>query len=571
MTRKTPNIDACAGQAQRKLLENRIVFFGGPIHTLAGDGTGRLAGPDAGRGEAVEAVGVWGDRITAVGTRREVEAALTTGDGRRPRPVDLRGAALLPGLVDAHTHLGSFGLRLSLVDLEGVASLERVGALVAAAAAGLPAGRWVRGGGWNKNLWPGGRFPSRHDLDRVAPHHPVALSSKDGHTLWLNSEALRLAGVTAETPDPPGGEIERDTDGVPTGILKENAMEFGYRSMDQPSAEDYAACMERAQAEVHRLGLVGVHDMEGRESFRALESLELAGRLNLRVWMYVPHEFIDGLDQFGVQGNFGTACLKIAGLKAFLDGALGSHTADMLEPYEGSDNRGIETMTAEAFETLVARATAARLPVAVHAIGDRANRKALDAFELHREAARAAGVRHRIEHVQLLHPRDVPRLGSLEVVASMQPIHAPSDRDVADALWGERARTGYAWRSVAAHGAALAFGSDVPVESANPLHGLYAAATRRHPQAPEREPWHPEEAVGIRQAVWAYTVGAAYAVRAETERGTIEPGKLADLVVLGDDILAPDVIAGRPGAAEVLLRTRVVATMVGGSFVHGEL
>lgn len=548
------------GQASPSPLDQRSVFFGGPIHTLA---------PDIGR---VEAVGVMGNRIAAVGTRHEVEAALTTGDGRRPQPIDLDGATLLPGLVDAHTHIGSFGLRLSLVDLEGVASLERACALVGEAAAGLPPGRWVRGGGWNKNLWPGGHFPTRHDLDRVSPHNPVALSSKDGHTFWLNTEALRLADVTADTPDPPGGEIERKADGLPTGILKENAMEFAFRSMDQPTAEEYATCMERAQAAAHALGLVGVHDMEGRESFRALQSLEAGGRLTLRVWMYVPHEFIDGLEQFGVLGGFGTARLKIAGLKAFLDGALGSQTADMLEPYVGSPgNRGIETMTAEVFTELVGRASAARLPLAVHAIGDRANRKALDAFEAHLAVTRAAGLRHRIEHVQLLHPADIPRLGRLGVTASMQPIHAPSDRDLADALWGERAAGGYAWRSVVGHGAVLAFGSDVPVETANPFYGLYAAMTRKHFQDPEREPWRPDETVTPLQAVLAYTVGAAYASGSEAERGTLEPGKLADLVVVADDILAPGIVDGKPGAAEVLLRTRAIATLVDGKFVHGEL
>jgi len=253
-------------------------------------------------------------------------------------------------------------------------------------------------------------------------------------------------------------------------------------------------------------------------------------------------------------------------VKAFLDGALGSQTADMLAPYEGGgQGTGLATMTPGAFSALVKRAAAARLPVAVHAIGDRANRVALDAFEEHLETSRAAGLRHRIEHVQLLHPDDVPRLGRLGVVASMQPIHAPSDRDMAEDYWGRRCAGGYAWRSVADAGAVLAFGSDVPVETLDPLQGIFAAVTRRSPLEPEREPWYPEQAVSPLEAVRAYTTGAAWAVGAERERGTLEPGNLADLVVLSDDILAPG------AAPEVMLRTRVEATVVGGRLVHGRL
>jgi len=534
---------------------DRTVFFGGPIHSLAGPAGDSL----------VEALGVWGGAIAAVGARSEVEQALTTGDGRRPRPVDLRGATLLPGFVDCHTHIGSFGLRLSLVDLDGVTSLEEACEMVRRAAQALPRGRWVRGGGFNKNLWPGRCFPTRSDLDRVAPDNPVALSSKDGHTLWLNSEGLRLAGVNRDTADPPGGEIERNASGEPTGILKETATELGYKVVDQPSPEEYAGCLERAAAEAAARGLVGVHDMEGRESFKALQALRAAGRLGLRVWIYLPEEFLGHLEAVGLQCGFGDPYLRVAGVKAFLDGALGSQTADMLAPYEGSGGRGLATMTAEAFSALVGRAAAARLPVAVHAIGDRANRKAIDAFEEHLEVSRAGGLRHRIEHVQLLDPADVPRLGRLGLVASMQPTHAPSDRDMAEAYWGARCATGYAWRSVAAGGAVLAFGSDVPVENLDPLRGIYAAVTRRNPADPDRAPWYPEEAVSPLEAVRAYTAGAAWAVGAERERGTLEPGKAADLVVLADDILSP---GGDPG---VILRTRVEATVVGGRLVHGSL
>jgi hypothetical protein len=531
----------------------RAVFFGGPIRTLR---------PDR---PLLEAVGVAGGRIVCTGSRAEVQSRLTTGDGRRPRPVDLKGLALFPGLVDAHTHLGSYGLRLDWVDLDGVASLEEACGIVARAAAGAAPGKWVRGGGWNKNLWPGGRLPTRADLDRAAPGNPVALSSKDGHALWLNSEALRRAGITRDTPDPPGGEIVRDRSGEPTGILKEKAMDLGYRVVEQPSPEEYAACLERAARLANAHGLVGVHDMEGRSSFRACQALAAAGRLSLRVWMYLPAEHLGSLEDVGLEGGFGGLYLTVAGVKAFLDGALGSQTADLLRPYEGGRDHGLPTMQAEAFTDLVARAVRARLPVAVHAIGDRANRKALDAFEANLGATRAARLRHRIEHAQLVHPDDIPRFGRLGVVASMQPIHAPSDRDMAERYWGARCATAYAWRSLADAGAELAFGSDVPVETLDPIQGLYAAVTRKHPLDPGREAWYPEQALTLPEALWAYTGGAAGAVGAEREMGTIEVGKRADFTVLSDDVLADGF------DPEALLQVRVVATVVGGNVVHGHL
>jgi len=543
-----------------------LIIYGGPIRTMT-------------RGRpTVEAVGVRGHRIVAVGSRVEVERVLTDGNGHRPRPVDLEGSLLLPGFVDSHTHLGGFGALLGVVDLDGVTPLEEALRRVALFAGSVPPGKWVLGGRWNKNLW-GERFPSREDLDRVVPDRPVALYSKDGHCWWCNSEALRRAGLTAETPDPPGGEIERGPDGRPTGILKENAGLSMWAAIDQPDLSQYAAGVARAVARVNELGLVGICNMEGRDTLKALQSLERSGNLTLRVWTYLPEEQVGSLSATGVESGFGSSLLKIAGVKAFLDGALGSQTADMLAPFEGSGSRGIETMTAGAFADLVGRASAEGLAVAVHAIGDRACRKALDAFEVHREVWRAAGLRHRLEHLQLLDPADLHRAGQLGLVASMQPIHAPSDRDIAERYWGPaRSALGYAWRAVAGAGAVLAFGSDVPVETCDPLRGLYAAVTRRHPANPDREPWHFEQAVTPLQAVRAYTVGAAWSVGEENERGTIEPGKLADFVVLSEDILA---IAEPPGSppdavsAEVadrfgvvVAKTRVRATIVGGRFVY---
>jgi predicted amidohydrolase YtcJ len=551
------------------------VLYGGTIRTL-------VSGLPV-----VEAVGFRGDRIAAVGSRLEVERCLTSAGRQRPRSVDLEGALVLPGLVDSHTHLGSLGSLLETVDLDGASSLEEALRRVTRQAETSSSDKWVFGGRWNKNLW-GGRFPSRLDLDRAVPGRAVALHSKDGHCWWLSTEALRRAGVTAETADPPGGEIERAPDGTPTGILKESAGELVRRGMERPDPDALVSRMARAVSRLNAAGLVGVCNMEGGESLRSLQVLDRTGDLSLRVWSYLPEETLESLATTGILSGFGGPRLKIAGVKVFLDGALGSQTADMLEPYEGSSGQGIAVLDAGAFADFVGRAAAAGLAVAAHAIGDRATRKALDGFEISRATWRAAGLRQRIEHLQLLAPADVQRVGRLGLVASMQPIHAPCDRDVAEKHWGTtRSALGYAWRSVAAAGAVLAFGSDAPVETCDPLHGLFAAVTRRHPGDPSREPWFEEQALTPLEAVRAYTVGAAWSVGAERERGTIEVGKLADFTLLSRDILSSHILYSRgehpiaedekvASAARDLfgtevLKAKVQATIVGGKCVWGEL
>ncbi len=529
-----------------------VVIFGGPIRTMDDSCP------------VVEAIGLEAGLVRAVGSRADVTSALARENGGRPRLFDLKGATLLPGFVDSHVHLGSFASRMAEVDLDGLRTLDEVLMAVARFARTVPAGRWVRGGGFNKNLWGDGRFPSRTDLDRVVPDKPVGLSSKDGHTTWLNSEALRRLGLTRDTPDPPGGEIERDPSGEPTGILKENAGSLFWSAIPEPTAEEAARSLLGAVEVANKLGLVGVSNMEGRESFRALQSLDASGQLTLRVWQYLPIEELPSLRALGLASGFGGGCLRLGGVKAFLDGALGSQTADMLDPFEGTASHGKRTLEPGVFAELVEQATALGLAVAVHAIGDRANRTALDAFEKHQEAWHAAGLRHRIEHAQLVDLSDQGRFGKLGVIASMQPLHAPSDRDIADRHWGpRRSAYGYAWRSIAASGATLAFGSDVPVEVCDPLQGLFAATTRRHPKDPDRAPWHPEETVSMLDAVRAYTSGAARAVRAEEARGILRPGFAADCTIISNDILAPGFDPRR------LLETEVVATVVGGRFVFG--
>jgi len=504
-----------------------------------------------------EALAISGDRVVAAGALNELDA-LRTPD---TKDVDLAQATVLPGLIDAHLHFVSYSLRLARVDLHEVPTLEEALRRVAERAAVTEPGTWIRGGGWNCNLWGDGAFPHRHDLDRVAPDHPVVLSSKDGHSVWANSRALERAGVTRDTSDPFGGQIRRDASGQPTGILQENAERLVYDVLPQPSLSEVRAACRQGFANAHRMGLTGIHDCEGDQALAAFQELHKRGELGLRTLMHIPSANLDAAISMGVRDGLGDPWLRLSGIKAFSDGALGSRSAWMIEPYEDDPaNTGIPTTTPEALVELVSKANAAGLSVAIHAIGDAANRAVLDAIAVVRTRGQSP-LRNRIEHVQLLHPDDLPRLAQLDVIASMQPIHATGDMHIADKHWGSRAATGYAWRSLLEAGTHLAFGSDAPVEPISPLLGIHAAVTRRRTDGtPGPEGWYPEQRLTVHQAVHAYTLGAAYASGEEALKGSLAPGKLADLVVLDRDIFQID-----PAR---IYETEVVATMIGGRFVY---
>ncbi len=516
---------------------------------------------DAGR-PLVEAIAAGGEWILATGTAEELAAAFPAH-----RRVDLGGRTVLPGFIDSHIHLFSYGLQLRRVELRDSRSLAQAVQHVAQAASAAPEGSWVIGRGWNKNLWAEGRWPARDDLDPVSAGHPVAMTSKDGHLLWVNSAALARAGIGPGTADPRGGEIVRDAAGRPTGLLKEEARALVQALLDRPGPAALRAALEEATAAAHRVGLVGAHSMvrDGPwpEAFALLQGARRQGRLRLRVWITIPLDQLDRAAALGLRTGLGDHWLRVGGVKIYADGTLGSQTASMLEPFEGQPgNTGIAIHTADELRDFVGRAVAAGLWPTIHAIGDRANRDVLDVFAAHREAARRTGVRFRIEHVQLLHPADLPRLAELGVIASMQPIHCTSDRDIADRYWGARSRTAYAWRSLRQEGAVLAFGSDAPVEVIDPWQGLYAATTRRRPDDP-RGTWYGEETLTVEEAVRAYTVGAAFASGEEDSKGTLAPGRLADFIVLDRDVMTE-------GAADPrsLLQVRVLATIIGGEVVH---
>jgi hypothetical protein len=524
-----------------------LVLFNGDIHTMD------AAVPRA------QAMAISGNRVLATGSSDEMRGLLAS-DGQA---VDLRGRTVVPGFTDSHLHFMSYGLSLMQIDLAEVPSLEEALDRVAARAESTPAGQWLTGRGWDHTLWEGGDFPTRQDLDRIAPEHPVWLRRKCGHAGWANTRALELAGITSETPDPPGGAIDHEPEtGQPTGILKETAMDLVADLFDEPSLDEAASAIKVATANAHKHGLVGVHTMEGAVAFRAFQQLEMDGELGMRILIQIPEENLDAAIQAGLRSGFGNECLRIGGLKAFADGALGARTAFMLEPFEGEPNNyGIAVSDAQHLRKVVGKASRAGIAAFVHAIGDRANREVLDAVEASRQAGEGPGLRHRIEHTQLLHPDDIPRLAELGVIASMQPIHATQDMLVADELWGDRSAGAYAFRSLLDSGAVLAFGSDSPVEDLNVMKGIHAAVTRRRADgSPGAEGWYPEQRLTVAESVYAYTAGAAFASGEEAIKGALAPGKLADLVVLSQDIFTIDPMA--------ILDTEVVATMFDGEFVY---
>jgi len=506
----------------------------------------------------VEALATAGGRIIAIGSAAELRSTYSGFTH-----VDLGGRAVLPGFVDSHIHLPSYGISLRRVELRDARTLSEAVSRVGAAARRARAGEWVRGHGWDKNLWPEDRFPTRGDLDPATGDTPVVLSSKDGHLAWVNSSAFRLAGIDTRTADPPGGEITRDRRGEPTGILKEEAVGLIRKAIPAEDVESIDAGIREAMAIMHRFGIVAVHSFvgtdafDGAATFAAYQRLVASDELRLRVWMTVPEDNLDDAIRSGLRTGFGNDWLRVGAVKIFADGTLGSQTASMIEPFESQlQNTGIAIHSRDELMHLVGRAVAGGFWCSIHAIGDQANRWVLDAYEAHYQASQGTGARHRIEHVQLLHPDDLPRLARLGVTASMQPIHCTNDRDIADRYWGRRSRYAYAWRSLLHAGTILAFGSDAPVETPDVFQGLYAAVTRLRPAEPDAPSWYPEETLTMREAVGAYTTGAATAAGQEQMAGSLTPGKYADFVVLNQELLAVP--------TEDILQTRVLATIVGG-------
>jgi len=508
-----------------------------------------------------EAVACLGGRIVAVGSSSEMRGWIRGG----ARVIDLKGRRVVPGFNDAHVHFYTGGAHLASVKLRDARSPDQFRERIRLFAAKLPKGRWITGGDWDHENWTPAQLPARAWIDAVTPHNPVFVNRLDGHMALANSLALKLAGIRRQSADPPGGAILRDAQGDPTGLLKDAAMEAVYRVIPPPSAEEIAGALRAAMRYAAENGVTSVQDMSASPDVLAVcQKLLAEGELTVRVYGYQPLATWQRQAAIGLRAGFGNEKLKTGGMKAFADGSLGSTTALFFEPYlDAPDTSGLpseEMIPDSKLAGHILGADRAGLQVAVHAIGDRANHIVLGMFETAERQNGARDRRFRIEHAQHLRPQDVARFAKLGVIASMQPYHAIDDGRWAEKRIGpQRAKGSYAFRSLLEAGAVLAFGSDWYVAPMEPLMGIYAAVTRatlddRHPGG-----WVPEQKIGVAEAIRGYTLGSAYASFDERIKGSIEPGRLADLAVLSDDILT---IPQRE-----IAKTRVMMTVFDGKVV----
>ncbi|HAR36976.1 MAG TPA: amidohydrolase [Acidobacteria bacterium] len=512
----------------------------------------------------VEALAVVQNKIVRTGPNVEIKKLI----GARTRVIDLQGKLMLPGFIDAHTHFLNGGLALRSVQLRTCRTPEEFISRIAAKARELPPGSWILNGDWDHEQFDPPVLPSRDWIDAVTPDHPVCVNRYDGHMVLVNSLALKLAGIDRNTVSPPGGEILRDPhSGEPTGILKDAAANLVYAVIPPPSLKEKMEAVRLALKEAAANGVTSVHDMSDASSFEVYQELLRAGELTARLYVYFQIPEIDSFLRLKIKPGFGHPFLRLAGLKGFVDGSLGSATALFFEPY--SDNPAAYGLLAAhmfpegIMEKRLRLADEAGLQVAVHAIGDRANALLLDIMEKIIRENGPRDRRWRVEHCQHLRKSDMERFGRLGLIASVQPYHAIDDGCWAERKIGpERVRTTYAFRSLQAAGAVLVFGSDWTVAPLNPLTGIYAAVTRKTLDGKNPGGWIPEEKISLEEAIKGYTIRAAYAEFSEKEKGSLQAGKLADLVVLDRDLfrLKPDDI----------LDTRVLLTMVDGRIIHSE-
>ena len=512
------------------LVVANLVLFNGKIWT-----------GDPGR-RFVEAVAVEGNRIVAVGTTADVTAGVPANAQR----IDLHGRLVVPGFIDNHVHFIDGGFELSRVQLRDAATPEEFARRIGAFAKTAGKGVWITGGEWDEQLWKPYALPARQMIDAVTPDNPVFVTRLDGHMSLANSVALKLAGITRETPDPPGGTIVHDKNGEPTGLLKDAATNAVYAVIPNPTTEERVAAARAGLGEAMKFGVTAFCDMSGGDAYddlRAYQRLEKSDALTARVYLFTPISLYERLVNASVEKAFGGERLRIGGLKGFADGSLGSSTAWFSEPFLGEpSNRGLpmEPMTNGAMKRWVADADAHNLQVAIHAIGDRANDEVLKIYEsLPRDR------RFRIEHAQHLNPDLIKRFAADHVIAAVQPYHAIDDGRWAETKIGhERARSTYAFRSLIDAGATVTFGSDWTVAPLNPIVGIYAAVTRRTIDGKNPNGWIPEQKITVEEALRCYTVNNAFAMFRENEIGKIAPGMLADMAVLSDDLftIAPEKI-----------------------------
>lgn len=537
-----------------------VIFVHGNIYTGVADPSSMAAGKRA------EALAVRGDRVLAVGARDEVMKS----KGADTKVVDLGGHFVMPGFNDAHMHLASAGFEKMNVNLVGVKTLDEFRERIRARVEKAAPGEWIIGEGWDETLWPVKAVPTRWDLDEVTSGHPAYMDRVDGHIAVANTRALQLASVTVASRDPEGGKIDRDENGTPNGILRETARDAVRAVIPKPNHDQRRKAIELAMDDISSHGLTSVQDNSSWEDFLVYQELEREGKLNVRISEWLP--FDDPVDTLNSKRNSQPASdnmLHTGMLKGFMDGSLGSKTAALLEPYsDDPKNSGLPQYEPAKLNAMTRERVLAGYQVGFHAIGDRGVQMALDAFDEAEKAAKEKGVkaanggenfRLRIEHAQVTTPQQILRFKQLNVIASMQPSHLTTDMNWAESRLGpQRAAHSYAWAELLKRGVVLAFGTDYPVEPVTPFRGLYAAVTRQSEDG--KKSYYPEQKLTIEQAITAYTTGSAYAEFAEKQKGKLEPGMLADFVVLDQDVTAvpfPKILA-----------TKVLRTVVGGRTVY---
>ena len=484
-----------------------------------------------------EALATRGSQILAVGNNAEVKAAAGRFDGQI---FELPGRLITPGMVDSHCHFGTLGRSLLMVDLSGQSSLSSCRCKIEEAVKKYHAGEWIQGKGWNQHQWEDTRHPTAKALDDITPDNPAMMVRACGHTVWVNTMAMTLAGITKDTPDPPGGRIERDPDtGQPSGLIQD-ARDLIERVMPKPSLEDWKAAMLASQEVALQFGLTGVHSFEGMMQWEALRSLDEEGRLKIRIHHGLQAGSLDRISDSGLYPGFGNDRLWLGHIKLFADGSLGAGTALLHHPYEDDPSQtGIEVMSEGEMAEKIIQAYGMGFDVAIHAIGDKAVTNALQAIAGARKHL-PDGILHRdrIEHVQLFREQDLSLFRELDIAASVQPVFLPTDLKVAEQKWGkERIREGgYAWKTITDGDIPMMFGSDAPVESINPLLGITAGVARQTLDGEPEGGWYPRQKLSLEESITGFTRESAWAARKDHRLGTLKVGNYADLTVFEQDL-----------------------------------
>jgi predicted amidohydrolase YtcJ len=510
-----------------------------------------------------DAMAIRDGKIRCVG---KIDYVLLECGGNDPsaETIQLKGKFVMPGFNDAHVHLGAAGAAMLSVRLNGVTSIEELQKRVADAVAHHKEGEWITGSGWDHTLWVDKKFPNKQELDAVAPKNPVFLVHVSGHVAVANSLALLHGEINKDTPNPPGGMIERDPDGSATGMLEEDsAMSLVSVRIPDLKIDQRRRSIQMVLADAAKNGVTSAQDFSDWADFLVFVQLKEEGKLTLRITEWLPFlQPMDQLQTMRAQGGTTDPWLKTGALKAFTDGALGSRTAAMLAPYsDDPSTSGILTNNPDKLRSMAIERDKAGFQLNFHAIGDRANRVALDVFEAVAKANGARDRRDRIEHAQVLAPEDLPRFAQLKVIASMQPSHETTDiRWAGQRVGPDRAKGAYAWASLQKSGARLAFGTDYPVEPINPLRGLYACVTRELPDGGPAGGWQPQEKISLDDCIRAYTSGSAYAQFEEGKKGQLKAGEYADFLILSDDLtkIPP----------QQYTKTTILLTVVGGRTVY---